>query len=151
MYRPARSTSLRQEVRMLVTPSSVHLLSSTQEKTQWERLESVLALVAATCRFPAPLASSCITSSAAQHQQWIARHTSCAATGHASREVGHTSSGTQGRKPLTLNSQGNSVGSQGTSAHRATGNCPKKGYLVWQGCSCMGSVTPVDDHCMSSH
>lgn len=72
---------------MLVTPSSVHLLSSTQEKTQWERLEPVLALVAATCRFKAPLDSSCITSSAAQQgapaircraqYHWIAWHTSC--------------------------------------------------------------------------
>ena len=54
---PARSTRLRHEVLMLVTPSSVHLLSSRQEKTQWDRLELVLALVAALCLFCAPLDS----------------------------------------------------------------------------------------------
>ena len=36
---------------MLVTPSSVHLLSKMQVNTQWERLESLLAFVLATCRF----------------------------------------------------------------------------------------------------
>lgn len=53
---------------MLVTPSSMHLLSSTQVKTLCERLESVFALVAATCLFRAPHDSSRITSCAAQHE-----------------------------------------------------------------------------------
>lgn len=45
---PARSTKRRQEVLTLMMPSSVHLRSKVQVKTQCERLESLLALVLAT-------------------------------------------------------------------------------------------------------
>ena len=66
---PAKSTRLRQEVRVLVTPPCVQVRSSRQLNTQWERLESAFTLVAATCRLCAPLVNSCKASLAAQEHK----------------------------------------------------------------------------------
>ena len=63
---PAKSTRLTLADSMVVRPaSSVVLLSTTQVKTEWDRLDSLFMLVAAVCLFCCPRRSRRAVSSTA--------------------------------------------------------------------------------------